>query len=620
MKIKRSVRRSQAIVPFGPGAIFDFGDESFVALDISQWPQKNCREIRLPRLEKLLNVNSFKEPPVVKSNSDFYDPPNTKTSIPYMRFPRWLFCPRSKCNTMVSWNWKDERAGEPATCPHCKPNFKYKLAPMRFIAVCENGHLADIKWDMWAHSGKSQNKCENPVLKFLNVTSKGGGLQSLSVKCITCGAERNLKELPQKDALKRAGQGMCSGRHPWQSAESSEKCDKVPQAVQRGASNAYFPSTMMALDISTEVIEEEDVSSIIESSNYFRTLKTIYESVIGIDSPDHPAVFTLLGIISEDIQIPVGVIWECLTKKSSEDSDDYKYSDANASSDILLEEEWLAFQNDTHNSESTNFVREKVDLSIFERQILESEKDAWSEFSNLIGDVIIAKRIRIVKALKGFRRLDPAAGRVVVPSFKPSIHWLPANEIFGEGILITLNKDSIDSWERRTPVESIQSIVTKQSQSGLGSSLRKASPRYVLLHTFAHLVIRQLSFECGYSASSLAERIYCGDNMNGVLIYTASSDSEGALGGLVREAEPDRIYGIIKTALFRGQWCSNDPICSEMSYQGIGGMNRAACHACSLLAETSCESANALLDRAMIYGGVGVTGYFEALLKKMEVC
>lgn len=620
MKIKRSVRRSQAIVPFGPGGIFDFGDESFLALDISQWPKTNCREIRLPRLEKLLKVNSFKEPPIVKSNSDFYDPPNSRTSIPYMRFPRWLFCPRSKCNTMVNWNWKHERAGEPATCPHCKPEFKYKLAPMRFIAVCENGHLADIKWDMWAHSEKSQSKCENPVLKFLNVTSKGGGLQSLSVKCITCGAERNLKELPYKDALKRAGQGMCSGRHPWQSTESSEKCDKVPQAVQRGASNAYFPSTMMALDISTEVIEKEDVSSIIECNSYYHILKSIYESNSGIDSPAHSQISKFIDVISEDIQIPVEIIWEYLTKKSSEDSNENKSDNTNASSDTLFEEEWEAFHNDSHNSESTNFVREKVDLSIFESQIPESEKDAWSEFSNLIGNVIIAKRIRIVKALTGFRRLDPAAERIVAPSFKPSIHWLPANEIFGEGILITLNKDSIDSWERRTPVESIQSIVTKQGQSGLGSSLRKATPRYVLLHTFAHLVIRQLSFECGYSASSLAERIYCGDNMSGVLIYTASSDSEGALGGLVREAEPDRIYGIIKTALFRGRWCSNDPICSEMSYQGIGGMNRAACHACALLAETSCESANALLDRAMIYGGDGVKGYFEDLLIKMEVC
>jgi hypothetical protein len=617
MKIKRSVRRSQAIVPFGPGGIFDFGDESFLALDISQWPKKNCREIRLPRLEKLLKVNSFKEPPVVKSNSDFYDPPNSKTSIPYMRFPRWLFCPRSKCNSMVNWNWKDERAGEPATCPHCKPNFKYKLAPMRFIAVCENGHLADIKWDMWAHSGKNQIKCENPVLKFLNITSKGGGLQSLSVKCVTCGAERNLKDLPTKDVLKSAGQGRCSGRHPWQSIENSENCDKVPQAVQRGASNAYFPTTMMALDISTAVVEKEDFSSVIESSEYFRSLKTIYESASGIDSSDHPAVFTLLGIISEDTQIPVKVIWDCLTKKPSEDSDDNNFSGDYPSSDMLFEEEWQAFQNDSKNGESTNFVREKVDLSIFGSQIPKTENEAWSEFSNLIGDVIIAKRIRIVKALTGFRRLDPA-GKIVAPTFNPSIKWLPANETFGEGILIALNKGSIDSWERSTSAESIQSIVTKQSQSALGGSLRKASPKYVLLHTFAHLVIRQLSFECGYSASSLAERIYCGDNMSGVLIYTASSDSEGALGGLVREAEPDRIYGIIKTALFRGKWCSNDPICSEMSYQGIGGMNRAACHACALLAETSCESANALLDRAMIYGGVGVTGYFEALLKKME--
>ena len=32
--------------------------------------------------------------------------------------------------------------------------------------------------------------------------------------------------------------------------------------------------------------------------------------------------------------------------------------------------------------------------------------------------------------------------------------------------------------------------------------------RYVLLHSFAHGLIRQLAVECGYTAASLRERIY----------------------------------------------------------------------------------------------------------------
>lgn len=65
---------------------------------------------------------------------------------------------------------------------------------------------------------------------------------------------------------------------------------------------------------------------------------------------------------------------------------------------------------------------------------------------------------------------------------------------------------------------------------------RNITPKYILLHTIAHLLIRQLSFECGYTAASLRERIYCNTvnneyEMSGILVYTASGDSEGTLGG-----------------------------------------------------------------------------------------
>ena len=136
-----------------------------------------------------------------------------------------------------------------------------------------------------------------------------------------------------------------------------------------------------------------------------------------------------------------------------------------------------------------------------------------------------------------------------------------------------------------------------------------------MLHTLAHLLIRQLSYECGYSSSSLRERIYCmegtsQESMAGILIYTASGDSEGTLGGLVRQAAPGNLERLMINALDKSTWCSNDPICQEISAQGVDGLNLAACHACALVPETSCIYGNCLLDRSMVVGDFGNTQGF----------
>ena len=90
--------------------------------------------------------------------------------------------------------------------------------------------------------------------------------------------------------------------------------------------------------------------------------------------------------------------------------------------------------------------------------------------------------------------------------------------------------------------------------------------------------------------------------MSGVLIYTASGDSEGTLGGLVRQGEEGRLERVLVRALRTALWCSSDPTCVESSGQGPDSCNLAACHACALLPETSCEEGNRLLDRAMVVG------------------
>ena len=146
------------------------------------------------------------------------------------------------------------------------------------------------------------------------------------------------------------------------------------------------------------------------------------------------------------------------------------------------------------------------------------------------------------------------------------------------------------------------------------------NPAYVLLHTFAHCLITALASESGYSNASIREKIYCSKfiddkapNMAGVLIYTASGDSEGSLGGLVRQGLPGKVENIIARAISEAKWCAADPVCIQSTGQGQYGCNLAACHNCALLPETSCENKNMYLDRGLLIGTLddNTIGYFS---------
>ena len=97
---------------------------------------------------------------------------------------------------------------------------------------------------------------------------------------------------------------------------------------------------------------------------------------------------------------------------------------------------------------------------------------------------------------------------------------------------------------------------------------------FIALHSLSHLLIKQLCFECGYASASLRERLYvdCNQERSGILIYTADGDSEGTLGGLVRQGESDILPNVIKRALHEASWCSSDPLCIEGENQGLLGL------------------------------------------------
>jgi len=210
-----------------------------------------------------------------------------------------------------------------------------------------------------------------------------------------------------------------------------------------------------------------------------------------------------------------------------------------------------------------------------------------------------------------------------------AIEWLPAIVVRGEGIFLEFRAERIAEWlARDTAAARLAPLVAayNRRRAARGQTPRIIGPKFVMIHTLAHLLMTELSFECGYGSSSLRERIYCeteagSEPMQSVLIYTASGDAEGTLGGLVRQGEPGRLERTLEAAFHRAQWCSSDPVCIESTGQGVDNANLAACHGCALLPETSCEEGNRLLDRAMLVGTLQepAIGLFSVALPKRAV-
>ncbi len=171
---------------------------------------------------------------------------------------------------------------------------------------------------------------------------------------------------------------------------------------------------------------------------------------------------------------------------------------------------------------------------------------------------------------------------------------LPANQNFGEGIFFSFKKEKVEEWCNQ---DSVNKRYSNLNEGDLGKLLKikmdmYGASKFYLLHTFSHIMIKELEFSCGYPTSSLKERLYYSDKMCGVLIYTADG-SEGSMGGLVWQGQPRLINEIIKSALSRAENCASDPLC----WENVDQLNLATCFSCSMVSETSCEERNLGLDR-----------------------
>lgn len=594
----RTTRLSQTISPFGVGAIIDIEGESLMAADIGLWPLGATRRIISRRLEESLGVAELRTPPSVPSY------PSTRTpGISYKRFPGWLFC--QDCRRMHLMKGREE-TGKPPECQHCRG----PLVPMRFIAVgTERGHAMDVPWVQWAHSepeNPDQERCRVEDLLFQTQLREGGseGLSSLVVRCAVCAANRHLGDLTAPGALRRIG-FRCTGRQPWQTTNPNG-CDERVEVLQRGATNVTMSEVTTALDIPEPTMPVRDELADIRQHRNFENVRS---------APTGPRAEVLIELIAEELGVATDLVRRAATSEATQDEE------VAAARAGLLADEWQAFRQAIDNPD------EPVGTPTFivaATPFLSPDADATSlAAGDLVGSVVLAHRLREVRVLHGFRRYDLSADMVDVNlAPRGRARWLPAVESFGEGILLTLNEDRLRRWESHdSVVRRADRIEQRRRHSSVGSRYALATPRLVMLHTLAHILMRQLAFSCGYSAASLRERVYAAAGPSpeaGILIYTAAGDSEGTLGGLVRQGAAPRLVRTLLSSLENAAWCSSDPLCRESPGQGPGSLNLAACHGCSLVAETSCERGNLLLDRVMVVGDERTPGFFQDIIAQAQ--
>jgi hypothetical protein len=411
-----------------------------------------------------------------------------------------------------------------------------------------------------------------------------------------------MSDLVTKDALGRDGI-RCKGVQPWQEPLPANACEHRLIGVQRGATGNYIAERISALDIPEVKPQSACLADAIRAHDDFSRV---------VADNSGPKAEIIAGWIADELGVTVEDVLS-LASAGDEPNDDVLAD--------LKDGEWAAFVK--------KLAKPGRDHSEGDFVV-----DAWSTAAQpgvpatlaaRLTEVGQVRRVREVRALKGFRRYSADADMIPADlssegKRKPT---LPAMEMYGEGIFLRFDEEFLEEWEQRVEVRARAGIlVDRRLETSWAQRLDVPEARFVALHTIAHLLIRRLAYASGYSSASLQERIYARtdrpDHSAGILVYTAAGDAQGTLGGLVRLGDPERLVPLLLAALDDADVCSNDPVCIESDRQGASSLNLSACHGCSLVSETSCETANRLLDRQLVLGGREVPGLMEAVLDEIR--
>lgn len=543
-------RRGQLISTYGVGGLFPSSTTSYMIAGLHEWREDRCEQISEPRLARSLKVSALRQPPA-----------GGRRDVPVVRFPYTQVCPSCRRIGRLPDLSKDWNVAE------CSVD-KQPLNPFRLIVACKRGHIDEFPYFLWLHSG--QGKSDSSHSMKLEARGRTSSLADLILTC-SCGVEgRSLDGAigPLN------GFGSCRGARPWLGSET-ESCEEIPRAVQRGASNVWFPAVRSSISIPPY---SEALSKFVDP--HWPLLcdpAVVTDALLARLAQTSAGKFTVDQIVAE------------IERRRGEEQQEEDLSEARLRSGefgALIE------------------GREDEDA---ESDFVCLHRDVPPDFDELITDVRKVTRLREVRALYGFSRLDGAGGTesnlcALAPT---KTHWLPAIEVIGEGVFVAFNRSRLAEWADKPFAASRAALLkaaAERNAAAYGHVPKRIDIVEIALHTLAHVIIDQLSLDAGYPAAALRERLYVDEDMAGLLIYTASSDSAGSLGGVAAMAETDQLGNALAEGLVRLSWCSSDPVCIESRASGSDALNLAACHACVLVPETSCEKSNSFLDRALLFG------------------
>jgi len=599
-----TVRPSHLMFTGGVGALIDLPNFPVLVRGLDDWRYDSVPEwapLAEPRLlaavGRLLNapVTQLRPPPWMDGLDTDPNGQPSRVGVPVIPFPQWLRC--TACSRLASldapvWGFINEKARRPDEAKFfhedCPRRRRRPLAvAARFVLACVRGHLDDFPYIEFVHEGGACPEVSHPQLRMADYGGNQGA--NVEIRCLNCPARRNIRQ-----AMGRRGEEAlpaCRGRHPH--LGTFGPCDQRPIVIVVGASNQWFAQTLSALAV------PQVGASALEAK-----VAQHWEYLQHVNSPEVLGAYWVLPQFQLLHQWTQEQVLDAIAEhrkqlEAEPGQQPGAYPD-------LRTPEWEVFTSPVPPDPGDDFTirRDPAGVPV--------------PLNRFLTDVVQAERLREVRALAGFTRLDapdPEDPDLVTraPLSRDRPTWVPASEVRGEGIFLRIDEELLRRWEGRVTGsdevrehrDAFARFRTNRYSDRLPADFDAMrgwpEPRYIALHTLSHLLIRTIALECGYSSASLSERIYSGPDRAGILIYTAVPDAEGTLGGLVSLAESEPLTRIMRRALHDARRCSSDPLCAErLPTAPADFLHGAACHACLFVSETTCERGNRFLDRRFI--------------------
>lgn len=585
------VRLSHLMGYAGIGSIIKDKNGFLVTIpDTDQWLESTCEIVEnTDRIRQALGIDKeLRFPPKLRE-----DQRKNKDNMLYIKsfiFPKYAVC--SKCRLLYfhPWNFKDKDISELKNLKCSSDGCSGTLKQVHWCVVNEKGYLSDIPWHDICHLN-SNNGCKKEYDKnYLEICND-------LVRCRKCGATSSFKKVKNFPP---------SLVQPWlnETPKSSDNSKNRGEILEINSSRIYIPYKVSALVIPPE-------SRINKNSLVYKLYKNKeLRDKLSEKGPRERKFYIQENNISE----------EELDKALEMIDNGYPNYDKTFTDDNLLRCEFKAFltQYDDMREDEEFVIYNQTDKFKELEKSIENKK--LKALLKIVKNLIVVKRLREIQIFKGFFRLSSEKKDNLYKIGKKS-NWLPAIELFGEGIFFNLDDEILSKWENLSVIKSrISEIKEILRMQDIHFNIEpEISARFILLHTLAHLFIKELEISAGYPAASLKERIYCDKKgkMAGILIYVCVADKVGSLGGIIKNAKPRNFLSLLNNAFNRAKWCSLDPVCSEQK-MGPSGLNKAACHNCSLIPETSCQFGNVLLDRILLKGNDTIPDFLEFILEDMN--